>query len=197
MWRVEDDVWDTWSSVKRVYFGAEKWAAFDRRGHWPDADMLPFGHIGIRGKDGPKPKDRFSLLSRDEQETLFTFWCIFRSPLMFGGDLVTLDDYTRSLLTKRELIAIDQHSTGNRLVYSRHDVRIWTAEIPKVKQRYVAVFNLGESPSNAQFSWKQVGISSTPRSIRSLWSGTIINSPSKLSVQLAPHASELYRIVNK
>jgi len=46
MWRVEDDVWDTWNSVKRVYFGAERWAAFARRGHWPDADMLLLGHIG-------------------------------------------------------------------------------------------------------------------------------------------------------
>ena len=98
MWRIEDDLWDNWKSVKAMYFRAEKWAPLVERGHWPDADMLPLGHIGIRAERGD---DRLSLLSHDEQQTLMTFWSIFRSPLMFGGDLATLDAYTRSLLDQR------------------------------------------------------------------------------------------------
>jgi alpha-galactosidase len=59
----------------------------------PDANMLPLGHIGLRAERGD---DRLSLLSHDEQTSLMTLLCIFRSPLMMGGDLTTLDPFTRS-----------------------------------------------------------------------------------------------------
>jgi hypothetical protein len=133
MWRIENDLWDNWKSVKAMYFRAEKWAPLVERGHWPDADMLPLGHIGIRAERGD---DRLSLLSHDEQQTLMTFWSIFRSPLMFGGDLATLDSYTRSLLTNADLIAVNQDSTGNKVAYSGLDrsVSAREQEIPSCVQ---------------------------------------------------------------
>ena len=38
MWRIEDDLWDNWNSLKAMYFRAESWAPSVITGHWPDAD---------------------------------------------------------------------------------------------------------------------------------------------------------------
>ena len=40
----------------------------------------------------------------DEQYTLMSLWSIARSPLMFGGNLPQLDDFTKSLVTNDEII---------------------------------------------------------------------------------------------
>lgn len=194
MWRIEDDLWDNWKSVKAMYFRAEKWAPLVERGHWPDADMLPLGHIGIRAERG---NDRLSLLSHEEQQTLMTFWCIFRSPMMFGGDLATLDAYTRSLLTNADLMAVNQGSTENKVAYSSGDLRVWTAQSTQSSKKYLAVFNLGDSAVPVHLDWKQVGINGAPGTIHDIWTGTPVPSPAALDVQLAPHASAIYGLMGK
>ncbi len=68
------------------------------RGIGPDADMLPLGRIGIRAERGG---DRLSRLSHDEQKTMMTLWAMLRSPLMFGGDLPSLDPFTLRSLTQQ------------------------------------------------------------------------------------------------
>jgi hypothetical protein len=194
MWRIEDDLWDNWKSVKAMYFRAEKWAPLVERGHWPDADMLPLGHIGIRAERG---NDRLSLLSHDEQQTLMTFWSIFRSPLMFGGDLATLDAYTRSLLTNADLIAVNQDSTGNKIAYSSGDLRAWTAQSAQGSKKYLAVFNLGDSVAHVHLDWKQAGMNAAPGTIQDIWTGKSVPSSAALDVQLAGHASAIYGLTAK
>ena len=124
MWRIEDDLWDNWQSVKNMYFRAETWAPLVSPGHWPDADMLPLGHIGIRAERGA---DRLSRLSHDEQKTMMTLWAMLRSPLMFGGDLATIDPFTLSLLTNADVLGIDQSRSNAEVAYSKGDLRIWIA----------------------------------------------------------------------
>ena len=94
-------------------------------GHWPDADMLPLGYLG------PAPgwgQPRYTRLTHDEQRTFVTLWCIFPSPLMVGGDLPKADAWTTSLLTNPEVIAVDQHSTGNHPVISTDKTVVWVAD---------------------------------------------------------------------
>ena len=54
-------------------------------------------------------KPRTTRLTRDEQRTQLTLWSIFRSPLIIGGNLTLFDEWTESLLTNPEVIAVDQH----------------------------------------------------------------------------------------
>ncbi len=194
MWRIEDDLWDNWKSVKAMYFRAESWAPLVVKGHWPDADMLPLGHIGLRAERG---EDRLSQLSHDEQITLMTLWSIFRSPLMMGGDLPTLDPFTRSLLTNADVLAVDQQSTGNKMAYRQGDIRVWTASAGgDTNKSYVAVFNLGDTPSTVHLKWDEVGIHPAPGSVRELWTGHAA-APGALDATLAPHASVLYALTTK
>jgi alpha-galactosidase len=52
----------------------------------------------------------------DEQRTEFTLWAVTRSPLIFGGNLTRLDDFTRSLLTNQTVLFVDQNATYSRPV---------------------------------------------------------------------------------
>ena len=106
MWRITDDFWDEWRCWTRSSRGSENWSPHRRAGAWPDADMLPLGLLAL----GPA-RHRFT---PDEQRTLMTLWAIARSPLIMGGDLRQLDEATLALLTNAEVLAVNQHSRGNR-----------------------------------------------------------------------------------
>src|SRR6202043_1678707 len=112
---------------------AQKWGGLGRPGAWPDADMLPLGFLG------PAPgwgKPRQTRLTHDEQRTLMSLWCIFPSPLMIGGDLTMADDWTTSLLTNREVLDVDQYSTGNHVVVSNPQTMIWVADSAESSTRH-------------------------------------------------------------
>ena len=196
MWRIEDDLWDNWPSLRNMNARIEAWASLSQPGSWPDADMLPLGHIGLRAERG---NDRLSQLTHDEQQTMMTLWSIFRSPLMFGGDLPSLDPFTASLLTNADVLAVNQHSTGNRVAFRKGDLRIWTAtatDRSHPAMRYIAVINLGDTPLEDRVSWSQTGLEQPAGLLHDLWTGTKIPVPAALSVKLPPHASALYRISN-
>lgn len=55
-----------------------------------------------------------SLLTHDEQLTLMTLWSVARSPMMFGGHLPDNDDFTLSLMTNDEVLAVDQKASESK-----------------------------------------------------------------------------------
>src|SRR6202047_419169 len=100
--------------------------------------MLPLGRLG------PAPgwgQARDSRLTHDEQRTLMTLWCIFRSPLMVGGDLTADDAWTTTLLTNPEVIAVDQHSTGNHPVITTDKTVVWGGQSAAAGGHPLGVFN--------------------------------------------------------
>jgi len=199
MWRISDDVWDLWHSlvpypqgVNDQFSRAGKWSSTQRQGAWPDADMLPLGYLGPRpgwGKDG-----RQSRLTHEEQKTLFTLWCMFRSPLMMGGNLTDTDPWTLSLLTNTELLAIDQHSTGNHVAISTVDVAVWIAQNPDTKAWYVAIFNRGETLRDIRYDWKNFGLPAKEYKLRDLWGHRDLGRARSMAVRIAPHGCIVYRL---
>lgn len=138
LWRICDDFWDNWDALKPQFKRCADWAPYVGAGHWPDADMLPLGRISVRGERG---EDRMTGFSQKEQITLMNLWAIFRSPLMFGGDLPSNDAFTLSLLTNDEVLSVNQHSAGNKQLKELNGLIVWTAEVPDSKDKYVALFN--------------------------------------------------------
>ena len=139
MWRVIGDLWDRWEQVKVLFDVCDRWSPYIGKGHFPDADMLPLGRIGIRAEMGD---DRPTALSPEEQRTLMSLFAIFRSPLMFGGDMPSMDDATLQLLTNKEMLYVNQHSADNRQLYRKGDLVAWTADDPETGDKFLAVFNL-------------------------------------------------------
>ena len=123
LWRMTDDFWDRWDYLYAMFERADAWSDYIGPGHWPDADMLPLGRIGIRSAGG----DRYTRFTKDEQITLMTLWAMMRSPLMFGGDLRYNDEWTTSLLTNEEVLRITKSSHSNRQLYREGDIIAWTA----------------------------------------------------------------------
>ncbi|MDO7873311.1 NPCBM/NEW2 domain-containing protein [Hymenobacter sp. ASUV-10] len=138
MWRTVGDFWDSWEQLKEHFAVCARWAPHIAPGAWPDADMLPLGRLSIRAERGD---DRMTRFTRDEQYTLMTLWSIFRSPLMFGGDLPSNDAFTLSLLTNRRVLALHQSSTRNRQLFRHDDLVAWTADDPATGDKYLALFN--------------------------------------------------------
>lgn len=198
MWRISDDVWDLWhsdeqfpSGVQNQFARAAKWAAFSGPGHWPDADMLPLGRLEpVAGWQNP----RATRLTHDEQRTQLTLWSIFRSPLMMGGNLTLCDQWTESLLTNNEVLAVDQHSTGNHPVLSTEKTALWLARPQAGNGYYVAVFNLDTVSQTLNYSWKEVGLPPAKYLVRDLWEHHDLALMESLTVTLAPHSAALYKV---
>jgi len=138
MWRTVDDFWDNWDQLHYQFGVCNRWSPYIAPGTWPDADMLPLGRISIRGERGAERMTRFT---RDEQYTLMSLWSIFKSPLMFGGDLPSNDEFTKSLITNAEVLDMHKRSVNNKQWFKVDDQIAWTADDPKNGDKFVALFN--------------------------------------------------------
>ena len=140
MWRISNDFWDNWPALFSQFARLNDWTPFRAPGHWPDADMIPFGNIRAWQQNG-----NWTRFTRDEQYTLMTLWSIARSPLILGGNLPKNDDFTLSLLNNDEVIAVNQASSNNRQVFNASNHVAWVANVVGSKDKYVALFNTAPS----------------------------------------------------
>jgi hypothetical protein len=192
MWRISDDFWDEWKLLRQQFNFAKDWAPeIGKNNTWPDADMLPIGRLKISDNGGKGEPSKFTA---DEQRTMMTLWSIFRSPLIFGGDLPSCDPFTLSLITNPEVLAVNQHSKNNRPVLTKGDFQVWTADAPDSRDAYVAVFNLGDTEQCLDATWHDVGLKMEGYAIRDLWTRQDLGPAPRLNKALAPHASALFRV---
>ena len=188
MWRMVNDVWDQWTDLVHLMDVAQKWYPYIGNGTWPDCDMIPLGHIAIRGERG---KDRMTRLTHDEQYSLMTFFCIFRSPLFFGGDLPTMDDFTLSLLTNRKVLEMHEQSEGVRQLFLRNGQLAIASNNKSHKASYLALFNLSDSTQKMKVDLKTNRIQRR-NIVEDLWSGQKeALRGNKVEVKLQPHACKL------
>lgn len=139
MWRITDDFWDKWGLLQAMFERLDAWTPYRGRGHFPDADMLPIGIVDFK---------RPTNFTKDEQYTLMSLWAIGRSPLIFGGDMTKLDDFTKEMLTNPEMLKVNQESTNNRQVSRNNNLIVWTADVPDSNDKYVAFFNAQSKDDN-------------------------------------------------
>ncbi|MGD0341824.1 MAG: glycoside hydrolase family 27 protein [Bacteroidales bacterium] len=193
MWRTVDDLWDNWKSLKHEFDVCNLWSSKGGPGYYPDLDMLPLGKIGIRAERG---NPRSTGFTKDEQFTLMTLFAIFRSPLMFGGNLPDNDEFTLSLITNRAVLEINQRSINNKQLFRDGDLIAWTADDPETGDKYLAFFNASDSESSVEMSVKfeQMGLSGT-HSVKDLWTGKKPGEYTDVfSVPVNRHGAGLYRI---
>lgn len=198
MWRVSDDFWDRWQSLYEQFQRLHDWTPYRGPGHFPDGDMLPLGIIAAQ-----KP----TKFTQDEQYTLMTLWCIARSPLIHGGDMTKMDDFTLSLLTNDEVLAVDQNSMGNKELFNQDGLIAWVADVPGTADKYVAVFNARDKsplPPNAYATPASgevvpVNLASLgftgPVNVRDLWRHYDIGQRDGAFNPSVPwHGAQLYRL---
>jgi hypothetical protein len=199
LWRISDDMWDLWSKtgaeafpqtfVRQVPLLA-KWEKWSGPGHWPDADMLPIGYLGPRPGWGDPRESR---LTPDETRSLLTLWCIGRSPLILGANLTRIAPPLEALLTNREALAVDQHSSRNHAVIETASTEAWLAHLDGGGEA-LAVINLSDATATVTYSWAALGLKQPRYQVRDLWAGKDEGSKTSLDIELAAHASALLRL---
>jgi hypothetical protein len=205
MWRISDDHWDVWKAVKKPVdgefpFGIRDafdrlalWQPYVKPGSWPDEDMLPFGSLTPHPGWGDPRQSRYT---QDEEKTEFTLWAIARSPLILGANLTKLDDFTRSLLTNKDVLDINQKAQESHPVTTLpagfEQARVWEASIDKATAtQYFALFNLDDKPTTLHFTWEQLG-AKNKKEARNLWNGSKSKASAPVAVTLPAHGSTLY-----
>ena len=162
-WRTTDDINDTWGSMSGIGFNQDKWKKYAGPGHWNDADMLVIGKVGWSGTLRP------TKLTPNEQYTHISLWSLLASPLLLGCDLTNLDDFTLSLITNAEVIAVNQDPLGDQasLVERIGDKECWVKYMED-GSKVVGLFNLSFFDTEITISWEKLGIGKYWR-IRDLW----------------------------
>ena len=183
LWRISDDFWDDWGALYAQF------ARLDRLDALPRPRSLARCRHAAAGQRsrlaGRKTTGRIS--RQDEQFTLMTLWCIARSPLIMGGNMPKNDDFTLSLLTNDEVIAVNQDSTSNRELFEREGFRGWLADVPGSADKYLALFNTRPLPG--QLDPSRAVFQSAPVNRRTPGQGV------KLDVDLAG-ARKLFLVVD-
>jgi hypothetical protein len=193
LWRASGDFWDNWKSLNHEFALGARWHDFVGPGHWPDADMLPVGHLSVSNRSvGP---DRFTHFTRDEQLTHITLWSLLPSPLMIGANLPDNDDWTTALLINPEVIAVNQDAFGQpaqRLTNFPAGVETWTKRLAD-KSLAVGIFNRGNAAVPVNLVWHDLGLSTRP-AVRDLWLRKDLGRQKNFTAELPPHGCVLLRV---
>ena len=193
MWRMVDDVWDTWGHLTHLMDVAQRWYPYVSPGTWPDCDMIPLGRISVRGERG---EDRMTRLTTDEQYSLMTFFTIFKSPLMFGGDMPSNNDFTLSLLTNAEVLKMHKESSEVKQLFNENGKVAVTSKNKVTGETYLALFNISdnEKPMKVGVELAKIGINGKCK-ITNLWTGEKLGKfNGSFEQELKPHACGLYKI---
>lgn len=189
MWRITDDLWDDWRLLKAMFYRCEIWQDHVAPGCYPDCDMLPLGKLGGGFGNGEWDTN----LTKDEQRTMMTLWCLFGSPLMLGAELTKLDEWTLSLLTNREVLAMLTPACKPRQLERDENRAIWIGENAQEGKRYAALFNLGDRAADLQADLSEIWPECQGGS--ELWSGEQVKlCAGVLLTQVAPHGCKVYAL---
>jgi hypothetical protein len=217
MWRTSNDFWDNWPQLKNQFSILNRWVGIGVTGCYPDGDMLPLGKIGLRAERG---EPRWSGFTKDEQYTLMTLFSIFRSPLMFGGDLPSNDEFTLSLISNKDVLYVNQHSANGKQLFRNNDLIAWCADDPKTGDKFLALFNASDQlpiagnkairnsgqitnenagpvpadTASITVKFEQLGLTGT-HTVKDLWSGKKLGKFSdEFTRTIRRHGAGLYRI---
>jgi alpha-galactosidase len=166
-WRISGDFWDRWKDLDHQFDLLAAWQGIGGPGHWPDADMIPVGHLGIKCTiAGPDRQTRFS---KAEQITLMSLWALAPSPLMLGNQLTDTDAWTLSLITNDEVLGVNQDPLGSpaKRVAQSEPTEVWVKELSG-GGKAIGLFNRGNETKPVEVSWSDAGLTG-PRKLRNLW----------------------------
>ena len=194
LWRITDDFWDNWAQLKDMFQRCELWQSHVSAGCYPDCDMLPLGHISIIGCEHGVG-DRMCRLSQDEQKTMMSLWCIFRSPLMLGAEMTDLDSWTLSLLTNEEVLKMHKDSRDAHQIERSFDLITWGAH-DEEGSCYIALFNVTNWDETFSFDFRKAGLEGYYE-VRDLWEREDLGSVDKIVTKVKSHGVKLYKLSKK
>jgi len=169
MLRVTPDIWDEQKGIDECFDAWRKWSGTSQVGFWIDMDMIPFGQLqmmspkpkGVSGKESKnellakmksgelakfellagKGFNRWSAFDKDQMYSFITLRALSASPLMMGGDLPTLDDFSLKLITDKNVLECNQNGVMGNLVFEKEGIEIWKTPNQNGKGGWIGIFN--------------------------------------------------------
>jgi len=182
LWRTTDDIQPNWNSIYTLLNQQAGLAPYSGPSHWNDPDMLEVGN----GK-----------LSLGENRLHFSMWAMLSAPLLAGNDLPNMKPEIRDILTKSEVIAIDQDKLGHqaRRIYSEGEVDVWLKHLSGGATA-IAVVNAGSdrvATHPFHLDLAKLGLHG-PQQAKDLWTGKDITLTQNMPVEIKGHDILLVRI---
>ena len=128
-------------------------------GGWNDPDYLLLGYL----------QPGRTRLSPNAQYTQVSLWSLVAAPLIFGGDITRLDNFTLNLLSNDEVIEVDQDPLGKpgRRVAKNGEQEVWAARWRTAAWRWdCSTETMTEATVTAK--WSDLGLRGK-QCVRDLW----------------------------
>lgn len=204
MLRVTHDIWDDQLGLDQCFAAWRKWQGKEEPGFWIDMDMISFGQLQLmspkpEGVEGTESKaeitkkiksgelsnvellagkgwTRQSEFTKDQMYTFITLRALSASPLMMGGDLPTLDDFSLSLITHKEVLACNQNGVMGKLIYDKEGIEIWKTPEQKTDGGWIGIFNRTEVTKTISLKQAQLGLETEGAyQLRNVWSNSKVS----------------------
>ncbi len=184
LWRTTGDITDCWSCTGVYTRGvmqildqeADLWS-YAGPGHWNDPDMLEVGNPG---------------LSLEESRSHFSLWAMLAAPLIAGNDLRSMPADIRTILTNKEVIAVDQDPLGHQGQRYRDygDTEVWSKELTGNAEAYL-LLNRSETPREISVYVGQ------DKRVRDLWKHENLGpfSDGFFRATVAPHGVVMVKVL--
>ena len=205
MLRVTPDIWDEQEGIDQCFDAWRKWQGKEEPGFWIDMDMIPFGKLqvmnpkpeGISGHESKgelrkmmasgelekmellsgKGFTRWSEFSEDQMYTFITLRALAASPLMMGGDLPTLDDFSLMLITHEDMIACNQNGVMGSLKFDEEGIEVWNTPEKDTENGWIGIFNRTDSEKSVTLEETNLGLTSeSSYDLRDIWNDKLITS---------------------
>jgi alpha-galactosidase len=181
LWRTTGDIHDNYSKLIGIFHQNVTLADLAGPNHWNDPDMLEIGNGGMTDV---------------EYRTHFTLWAEMAAPLIAGTDVRNMSAATTSILTNRDVIAVDQDPLGAQGRPVASSDGHWVLSKPLANgDRAVTLFNETDVPATISTTAAQVGLhSAADYRVRDLWAHDDSESAGTISAALPAHAAAMYRV---
>jgi alpha-galactosidase len=168
-------------------------SAYAGPGRWNDPDYILIGSVGNAFKIDEPPTP--TSLTADEQYSYMSLWALMAAPLVFSGDMNSLDEFTLNVLCNAEVIEIDQDELGKQGAVVRHSDEEFVLAKPMADGSLaVGLFNLTQALRRMTITWADLGLEDVRR-VRDVWRqrdlGTVDD---QYSTEVAAHGIALVRL---
>jgi len=139
MVRITSDIWDNRGSLETTF---KRWEAMQdytgaETNSWLDMDMICFGQLYVVNDGGWQCK-----FTEDQKRTFMLQRALAASPLIAGGVLYTMDDFSLGLMTHEEILECNQNGVVGKLAHRDGKVDVWKTPSQGRKERgWIGIFN--------------------------------------------------------
>ena len=187
MVRITSDIWDHQGSLETTFRRWEAMQDYDgaKVGSWLDMDMVCFGRLVVTNKNG----GRDCRFTKDQKRTFMVQRALAASPLMLGGVLYSMDEFSMSLFTNPDILKCNQNGVVGKLVHRGDKVDIWrTWEYGSKKNGWMGVFNRDpKKNSTVKRSTKELGLSPDREyALKNIWSGKTLPALREHAFEIPP-----------